>query len=49
MCVSWLVIGSKRTHKAKRSVATEPIVDVAGLVWQIDRVDDARRELMYVN
>ena len=39
-------IGSKRTHKARGAVGRQRIVDVAGLVWQFDRVDDAHRELM---
>ena len=49
MCVNWLVIGSKRTHEARRAVGWEPIVDVARLVWQFDRVDKTLCELMGVN
>ena len=46
MFVNWLVIASKRTHEVRRAVEQEPIVDVAGLVWQFDRVEGAQRELM---
>ena len=48
MRVDWLVIRKKHTHKAGRAVVEEPIVNVAGLIWQFDRVDDDSRELMFV-
>ena len=44
MWVIWLVFGSKCTHVAGRAVEPQPIGYVAGVVWQIDRVDVCRLE-----
>ena len=42
------IIRSKRTYEAKRAVVRNRIDGVAALVWQVDRVNDARCKLMWV-
>ena len=49
MCVNWIVIGSKRTHEARRAVEQQSIVNIARLIWQFNRVDMAPRALRPVN